>query len=48
MVAGDEESYVVFKDLFDPVISGEYKTGVSLMGFFKIDSDLWTFLSFYT
>ena len=22
MVAGDEESYVVFKDLFDPVISG--------------------------
>ena len=31
MVAGDEESYVVFKDLFDPVISGEYKTGVSLI-----------------
>jgi creatine kinase len=22
MVAGDEESYTVFKDLFDPVISG--------------------------
>ena len=23
MVAGDEESYELFKDLFDPVISGE-------------------------
>ena len=33
MVAGDEESYVVFKDLFDPVISGEYNTGVSLIQF---------------
>ena len=25
MVAGDEESYELFKDLFDPVISGLWK-----------------------